>query len=118
MDYHSIRRAGEPGFTMYSTHDRRTKPRIDYDFPAIVEGYDDQGNKYQGQAKLADLCVGGALYMGRPVYRTWIKMSCNYPPLQRDLRQRFIPIDHTRYCCADRPQHRRTVWSSYQISQR
>jgi hypothetical protein len=47
---------------MYITPDRRVKPRIDCDYPAIVEGYDGDGTKYNEQAKLANLSASG-LYM-------------------------------------------------------
>lgn len=47
---------------MYITPDRRIKPRIECDYPAIIEGYDDEGVKYNDQAKLANLSASG-LYM-------------------------------------------------------
>jgi hypothetical protein len=47
---------------MYITPDRRIKPRIDCDYPAIVEGCDGDGTKYNEQAKLANLSASG-LYM-------------------------------------------------------
>lgn len=42
--------------------DRRNKPRVECDYPAIVEGIDQQGKKYKENAKLANLSAGG-LYM-------------------------------------------------------
>lgn len=47
---------------MYTTQDRRIKPRISCDYPAIVMGYDDQGQKYTDDATLANLSASG-LYM-------------------------------------------------------
>jgi hypothetical protein len=47
---------------MYITPDRRIKPRIECDYPAIVEGYEKDGSKYNDQAKLANLSASG-LYM-------------------------------------------------------
>jgi hypothetical protein len=44
---------------MYSTQDRRIKPRIICDYPAIVEGYDSDGNKYNENAKLGNLSASG-----------------------------------------------------------
>lgn len=44
---------------MYTTPDRRVKPRIDCDYPAIVEGYEEDGSKYNEQAKLANLSASG-----------------------------------------------------------
>jgi hypothetical protein len=42
--------------------DRRNKPRVECDYPAIVLGIDRQGNTYKENAKLANLSAGG-LYM-------------------------------------------------------
>jgi hypothetical protein len=42
--------------------ERRIKPRVVCDYPAIVEGIDQQGKKYKENAKLANLSAGG-LYM-------------------------------------------------------
>ncbi len=47
---------------MYITPDRRLKPRIECDYPAVYEGSDDDGGKYNDQAKLANLSASG-LYM-------------------------------------------------------
>jgi hypothetical protein len=47
---------------MYTTPERRAKPRFPCDYPAIVEGHDIKGEKYKENAKLANLSEGG-LYM-------------------------------------------------------
>ncbi len=53
---------------MYSTPDRRIKPRIECDYPAIIEGVDGQGAKYNENAKLANLSASGLFMLaGRHV---------------------------------------------------
>ena len=47
------------GQTMYTTLDRRVKPRIECDYQAIVEGFDCAGIKYRGQGRLINLSAGG-----------------------------------------------------------
>jgi hypothetical protein len=47
---------------MYTTTDRRVKPRIKCDYPAIIEGTDANGAKYTDHARLANLSASG-LYM-------------------------------------------------------
>jgi hypothetical protein len=42
--------------------ERRIKPRVDCDYPAVLEGIDQQGNRYMENAKLANLSASG-LYM-------------------------------------------------------
>jgi hypothetical protein len=37
----------------------RIKPHVICDYPAIVEGYDGDGNKYNENAKLANLSTSG-----------------------------------------------------------
>jgi hypothetical protein len=54
--------SGEIGRFMDISQDRRIKPRVSCDYPAIVEGYDDAGKKYRENAKLANLSASG-LYM-------------------------------------------------------
>ncbi len=44
---------------MYITPDRRIKPRIECDYPAIIEGVDGDGAKYNDNAKLANLSASG-----------------------------------------------------------
>jgi hypothetical protein len=53
---------GEIGRFMNISPNRRIKPRVSCDYPAIVEGYDEAGNKYHENAKLANLSASG-LYM-------------------------------------------------------
>ncbi len=47
---------------MSSTPEKRIKPRVSCDYPAIVAGYDQDGNKYSELAQLANLSASG-LYM-------------------------------------------------------
>jgi hypothetical protein len=47
---------------MYTTPDRRMKPRIKCDYPAIIRGIDVTGTKYLNHAKLDNLSASG-LYM-------------------------------------------------------
>jgi hypothetical protein len=44
---------------MYTTTDRRVKPRIDCDYPAEVQGINGSGKKFQDQAKLVNLSASG-----------------------------------------------------------
>jgi hypothetical protein len=46
---------------MYPTSDRRIKPRISCDYPAIIEGIDVDGNKYNDHARLENLSASGLL---------------------------------------------------------
>jgi hypothetical protein len=47
------------GCTMYTTLDRRGKPRIDCDWLAQVVGINDQGKKYSDDGKLKNLSASG-----------------------------------------------------------
>lgn len=47
---------------MYKTTDRRVKPRIKCDYPAIIEGTNANGTKYIDNGKLDNLSASG-LYM-------------------------------------------------------
>lgn len=47
---------------MSDISDRRIKPRVSCDYPAIIEGYDPDGKRYNGYARLANLSASG-LYM-------------------------------------------------------
>jgi hypothetical protein len=44
---------------MYTTQDRRVKPRINCDYPAIIEGYQVDGTRFKEHAKLANLSASG-----------------------------------------------------------
>jgi hypothetical protein len=50
------------GCNVSNIPERRKKPRVDCNYPAIVEGIDQHGKKYKDNAKLANLSAGG-LYM-------------------------------------------------------
>ena len=47
---------------MNNTPERRIKPRVICDYPVIIQGNDSDGNKYNENAKLANLSASG-LYM-------------------------------------------------------
>jgi hypothetical protein len=61
FEAHSTNRTvqGVAKINMYTTPDRRVKPRIECDYPAIVEGYEADGSKYNEQARLANLSASG-----------------------------------------------------------
>jgi hypothetical protein len=50
---------GKSGFIMYTTLDRRVKPRIKCDYLAVVEDPKGNGTKYQDQGKLVNLSASG-----------------------------------------------------------
>lgn len=54
--------------TMSITYERRAKPRIDCDYPAIFEGQDTNGERFTDNARLTNLSASG-LYMltNRPI---------------------------------------------------
>jgi hypothetical protein len=65
----------KPRCTMYTTPDRRIKPRITCDYPAIIEGYDGEGNKYNENAKLANLSASGLLMRANRIIENGTKLS-------------------------------------------
>ncbi len=60
---------------MYITPDRRIKPRIDCDYPAIIEGYDGAGAKFCEQAKLANLSASGLFMLAKRQVESGTKLS-------------------------------------------
>jgi PilZ domain len=50
------------GWNMANIAERRDKPRLDCDYPAIVKGIDQQGKKYKDNGKLINLSASG-LYL-------------------------------------------------------
>jgi hypothetical protein len=60
---------------MYTTTDRRVKPRIDCDYPAIIEGYDRDGTKYNDHAKLANLSASGLFMLAQRNLKNGTKLS-------------------------------------------
>jgi hypothetical protein len=44
---------------MYTVLDRRVKPRIECDYPAIIESFDVDGMKFNHEAKVANLSASG-----------------------------------------------------------
>jgi hypothetical protein len=61
--------------TMYLTPDRRVKPRIDCDYPAIVVGLDVDGTKFNDQAKLANLSASGLFMLTHRYVENGSKLS-------------------------------------------
>jgi hypothetical protein len=60
---------------MYTTADRRVKPRISCDYPAIIEGFDGDGTKYNDHAKLANLSASGLFMMANRNVKNGSKLS-------------------------------------------
>jgi hypothetical protein len=60
---------------MYTTPDRRVKPRIICDYPAIIEGYDVDGAKYNDHAKLANLSASGLFMLANRRVKNGTKLS-------------------------------------------
>jgi len=60
---------------MYTTTDRRVKPRIDCDYPAIIEGYEGDGTKYNDHAKLANLSASGLFMLAKRNLKNGTKLS-------------------------------------------
>lgn len=60
---------------MYITPDRRLKPRIECDYSAVIEGYDDDGEKYNDQAKLANLSASGLFMVANRRFENGSKLS-------------------------------------------
>ena len=60
---------------MYTTPDRRIKPRIECDYPAIVEGCDGDGTKYSDHAKLANLSASGLFMLANRAIENGSKLS-------------------------------------------
>ena len=60
---------------MYITPDRRIKPRIECDYPAIVEGYNGNGAKYNEKAKLANLSASGLFMLANRNIENGTKLS-------------------------------------------
>jgi hypothetical protein len=60
---------------MYITPDRRIKPRIECDYPAIIEGYDNEGGKYNDHGKLANLSASGLYMLTNRVVENGSKLS-------------------------------------------
>ena len=60
---------------MYTTQDRRVKPRINCDYPAIIEGYEGDGTKYNDHAKLANLSASGLFMLANHSVNNGTKLS-------------------------------------------
>lgn len=63
------------GCTMYTTPDRRVKPRIDCDYPAIIKGNDVDGTKFKDQGKLSNLSASGLFMVANRNIQNGIKLS-------------------------------------------
>jgi len=60
---------------MYTTHDRRVKPRINCNYTAIIEGYEVDGNSYKEHAKLANLSASGLFMLSNRKVENGSKLS-------------------------------------------
>ena len=60
---------------MNITPDRRIKPRVCCDYPVIIEGYDDTGNKYNENAILANLSASGLFMKANRKIKNGSKLS-------------------------------------------
>lgn len=60
---------------MNNTPDRRMKPRVICDYPVIIEGYDGDGNKYNENAKLANLSASGLFMLANCEVENGSKLS-------------------------------------------
>jgi hypothetical protein len=60
---------------MYTTPDRRVKPRIECDYPAIVEGYEPDGSKYNEQVTLANLSASGLFMLANRYIESGSKLT-------------------------------------------
>ncbi len=60
---------------MYTTPDRRIKPRIECDYPAIIEGVDGDGAKYNDDARLANLSASGLFMLAGRHIENGTKLS-------------------------------------------
>jgi len=73
---------------MNTTSDRRIKPRIICDYPAIIEGYDVDGNKFNEDGKLANLSASGLFMRANCKIENGSKLSVTIlltsPPLDID----------------------------------
>jgi hypothetical protein len=60
---------------MYTTQDRRVKPRINCDYPAIIEGYEVDGTRFKEHAKLANLSASGLFMLSNCSVQNGSKLS-------------------------------------------
>jgi hypothetical protein len=60
---------------MYITPDRRIKSRIECDYPAIIEGIDEDGAKYTDHAMLANLSASGLFMLANRYVENGAKLS-------------------------------------------
>jgi hypothetical protein len=63
------------GCPMYTTSDRRAKPRIECDYPAIIEGYDVEGKKFNEHGKLTNLSARGLFILANRYIENGSKLS-------------------------------------------
>ena len=60
---------------MYTTKDRRVKPRINCDYPAIIEGYEVDGTTFKEHAKLSNLSGSGLFMLSNRKVENGSKLS-------------------------------------------
>ena len=107
---------GNYGQTMYTTLDRRGKPRIDCDYQAIVEGFDCAGIKYRGQGRLVNLSAGGLFLFINQDIDIGSKLSVIVHLSKSPLECGCTQTGYEWNCRAHRAPNRWNMWSSYQIS--
>jgi hypothetical protein len=58
----------EQNSSNYAVSERRGKPRVDCDYPAVVKGQDGRGKKYEEIARLKNMSASGLyLQLKRPI---------------------------------------------------
>lgn len=60
---------------MNNTPDRRMKPRVECDYPVIVEGFDPNGKKYNENGRLANLSASGLFMTAKRYIENGAKLS-------------------------------------------
>ena len=76
---------------MYTTQDRRIKPRISCDYPATVMGYDNQGEKYIDNATLANLSASGLFMWANRYIENGSKLTVTVRLCNAFLREEETP---------------------------
>jgi hypothetical protein len=60
---------------MNNTADRRVKPRVSCTYPAVIEGIDVDGNRYNEDARLANLSASGLFMKTNRYIEPGLKLS-------------------------------------------
>ncbi len=81
---------------MYTTPDRRIKPRIVCDYPAVVVGVNDRGEKYKDDATLANLSGSGLFMWASHCIENGAQLSVTISLTTSQLQAEEIPKLATR----------------------